>query len=72
MSPEDFAQHLQSREIASGIKAAQAATGVPEPTGHCRNPHCGEKVEGRNFCDVFCRDEFEELQRLRAIQGKRL
>lgn len=36
--------------------------------GRCRN--CGEKLEGRNYCDAECAADFEERQRLARMNRK--
>lgn len=41
---------------------------APEVTGFCLS--CGEPTEGA-FCDNYCSEDFEKLQRAKAINGSR-
>jgi hypothetical protein len=42
---------------------------VPEKTGFCLA--CGEEVEGA-FCDAGCREDYEKLEKMRKISGKKV
>jgi hypothetical protein len=42
---------------------------VPEKTGICLVPGCGEPTEGA-FCSADCREDYEKITRLNAIKGK--
>lgn len=63
----DQAAELEERERVAMIKKRK-----PEETrtGHCK--FCEEPIEkGHLFCGLECRGEWERLQALLAIQGKR-
>lgn len=58
-------------ELADRLAAETAARNRPgmTPTGACY--WCAEPVEGeRLFCDVECRDEFQERQETLRRQGR--
>jgi hypothetical protein len=41
---------------------------VPEKTGKCLE--CEEPAQGA-FCSIECRDEYERMEKLRAIRGSK-
>lgn len=38
-------------------------------SGYCF--YCNEKLVEKKFCDAWCREEYESLQKIKLIQGKR-
>lgn len=65
----DKAQENQLEEVEHLVSVASQAVKNQTVTGICRNPHCGEHVPGRNFCDSHCRDDYERLMKLARING---
>lgn len=49
------------------IRLASSRTKLQE-AGHCF--YCREALEGRRFCDVDCRDDYEREQSLLNYGGK--
>ncbi len=60
-----------ARGLESAIaKVRHDATKTLEPTGECYT--CGQDVaEGRRFCDVGCRDDWDKRQRLEKLRGSK-
>lgn len=42
---------------------------VPENTGTCLSPECGEPTVGA-FCSRECREDYEKFDRIRKIRGR--
>lgn len=64
ISDQATAREEQERELAL---AAQARHGVMCFTGECYN--CAEPIECGCFCDVDCRDDFEQRLKTKRISG---
>lgn len=61
----DQAQELTERSLEQGL-ARMRPLSIPF-SGTCL--HCGEPVEQVRFCDSFCRNDYEQAQRRRKING---
>lgn len=54
--------------IEDGINRIRRAVVHPY-TGECY--FCGEEVnEPKRFCDTFCRDDWDAMQRAKRLQGR--
>jgi hypothetical protein len=62
--PLDEAERFTNLFVQEGL--AKRAR-VPEKTGFCLE--CEEPTEGA-FCSGECREDYERLERLKAIRGK--
>lgn len=68
-----MADHIDSaeNEVEAYLELARnARKKVPEKTGECLAPGCGEPTEGA-FCSRECREDYEKMVRLQAITGKK-
>ncbi|MNK98128.1 hypothetical protein D3C87_1184800 [compost metagenome] len=67
----DNSTDLEQRFNDLAVEAIRAQT--PRKiaySGTCYNPNCGLDVhEPRIFCDANCRDEYDEIKRLRKLNG---
>ena len=43
---------------------------VPEKTGFCLA--CGEAIEQGVFCDIDCSKDYEKMEKMRKISGKKV
>jgi hypothetical protein len=62
--PIDEAAAVTEMLLAESLRKRNA---VPEKTGFCLA--CEEPTEGA-FCSKECREDYERLERLKAIRGK--
>ena len=69
-SDEATQQEELNLRVAAANQAARAAQSRLQPCGRCY--YCNEVVPASHlFCDNYCRDDYEDEQRIRANQGLR-
>ncbi len=61
----------ESQEFQELVRAEALAKRkkVPEKTGLCLA--CDEPLNDGVFCDQSCRDDWEKMERIKAIKGKK-
>ena len=69
MSDEfDMASDREMAERELNIAHARAQNQSIKVSGFCLS--CNERLEVGRFCDNFCRDDYEQEQRMRMICGR--
>jgi len=63
--PLDEAERFTNLFVQEGLSKRAK---VPENTGFCLE--CGEPTAGA-FCSKECREDYEKMERLKAINGKK-
>ena len=60
-------QEMMDRDLA--IKAARAQNQPMKFTGHCK--YCEEHIDRGHFCNAECREDFEQMQKMKHLSGRK-